>query len=105
MSQPEHYYAVIFTSSLGDYHEGYQEMAQQMEALARQQPGFLGFESARDEMGITVSYWETLEAIAQWKTQTDHLVAQQKGRTQWYQWYKVRICKVEREYDFTQKTS
>ena len=57
-------------------------------------------ESARNDIGITVSYWESLEAIKNWKQQTDHLVAQQKGRTNWYHWYKVRICKVEREYEF-----
>jgi len=69
--------------------------------LAKQQMGFLGIESARTEVGITVSYWKSLEAIKNWKQQTDHLVAQRKGRTEWYKWYKVRICKVEREYDFS----
>ena len=71
-----------------------------MEELAKQQPGYLGFESARDGLGISVSYWESLEAIANWKQQTDHLLAQKMGKTQWYSSYKVRICRVEREYDF-----
>ena len=75
-------------------------MAHLMLELARQQPGFLGEESAREEVGITVSYWENLEAIRNWKLQADHLAAQQKGRTHWYQAYKTRICKVEREYGF-----
>jgi len=75
-------------------------MATQMETLAKTQEGFLGIESARDAVGITVSYWESLDAIKNWKQQSDHLVAQQKGRQDWYNWYKVRICKVEREYEF-----
>lgn len=95
------YYAVIFSSTLTKMTEGYTEMAQKMIDLAKAQDGFLGVESARDEIGITVSYWESLDAIKQWKQNTSHLLAQQQGRQQWYSWYKTRICKVEREYDFT----
>ena len=94
------YYAVIFTSTRTEGDNDYAEMAQQMEDLAKRQPGYLGIESAKDEVGITVSYWENLKAIADWKANTDHLFAQQKGIRDWYQWYKVRICLVEREYDF-----
>ena len=98
MNKP--YYAVIFTSTQKETIEGYAEMSNLMEELAKQQEGFLGMDSARNEVGITVSYWESLEAIKNWKQQTDHLVAQQKGRQDWYSWYNVRICKVEREYEF-----
>ena len=95
------YYAVIFTSTRTEGDNGYSEMAVLMEELAKKQEGFLGIESARSELGITVSYWKSLESIRQWKQQTDHLIAQRKGRTDWYSWYKVRICKVERAYEFS----
>ena len=95
------YYAVIFTSTRTEGDNGYSEMAVLMEELAKKQEGFLGIESARSELGITVSYWKSLESIKQWKQQTDHLIAQRKGRTDWYSWYKVRICKVERAYEFS----
>ncbi|MUH37781.1 antibiotic biosynthesis monooxygenase [Zobellia amurskyensis] len=95
------YYAVIFTSLLNKEISGYGDMAEEMENLAKVQPGYLGIESAREQLGITVSYWESLEAIANWKANTDHLFAQQKGIKDWYAYYKVRICLVEREYDFT----
>lgn len=94
------YYAVIFTSTQSENTEGYDDMANQMETLAKAQNGFLGIESARNSVGITVSYWESIEAIKNWKQQSDHLVAQQKGKQDWYTWFKVRICKVEREYEF-----
>lgn len=94
------YYAVIFTSTRTDGENGYGEMADQMEELAKKQSGFLGIESARENIGITVSYWSSLKAIADWKSNTDHLFAQQKGIKDWYTWYKVRICLVEREYEF-----
>ncbi len=75
-------------------------MAEKMDALAKQQPGYLGIESARNETGITVSYWKDLESIRLWKQEAEHLVAQQKGIKVWYSHYKVRICKVERDYGF-----
>lgn len=95
------YYAVIFTSTRTEGDNGYAEMAQQMEDLAKIQRGYIGIESAKGEVGITVSYWESLEAIANWKAHTDHIFAQQKGINDWYITYKVRICLVEREYDFS----
>jgi heme-degrading monooxygenase HmoA len=94
------YYAVIFTSLQSSNTEGYAEMATAMERLAREQPGFIDFEHARETMAITVSYWESLEAIANWKSNLDHLSAQKLGKDQWYQWYRVRICRVERDYEF-----
>lgn len=93
-------YAVIFTSKKSKTDEGYAEMANRMVELAKQQPGFVSVESARSEVGITVSYWESLEAIKAWKQNTEHLFAQKQGRDVWYDFYKVVIAKVEREYVF-----
>ncbi|AIQ42669.1 antibiotic biosynthesis monooxygenase [Paenibacillus sp. FSL R5-0912] len=94
------YYAVIFTSERTDGDNQYAEMAEEMDKLAAAQPGFLGAESAREGLGITVSYWDSLEAIQQWKHNERHLVAQSKGIADWYLTYKTRICKVERDYGF-----
>lgn len=95
------YYAVIFISIRTDKDEKeYTKMAELMLNLAKQQSGFLGEESARNTVGITVSYWKDLESIKAWKQQTDHKLAQQKGRTDWYKQYKTRICKVEHDYEF-----
>lgn len=68
--------------------------------LAKTQEGYLGHESAREGMGITVSYWESLEAIQKWKVQTAHQIAQEKGKSKWYQSFKTRICLVEKDYGF-----
>lgn len=94
------YYAVIFTSLKTANDQGYDAMSDRMVALAQQQPGFLGIESARESVGITVSYWTSLEAIRAWKAHADHLIAQQSGRAEWYSHYKTRIARVERDYDF-----
>src|SRR5690606_41641802 len=94
------YYAVIFSNLRTEIEEGYEEMALQMISLAEAQEGYLGHESVRDELGITISYWKNTEAIHNWKQQTDHLLAQKMGREKWYSAYKTRICLVERDYEF-----
>ncbi len=94
------YYAVIFTSFRTEGENDYAAMADRMEELAAQQDGYLGIESARDGLGITVSYWRDLESIKNWKRNEEHLIAQQKGRSAWYSSFKIRICKVEREYGY-----
>ncbi|WP_421841547.1 antibiotic biosynthesis monooxygenase family protein [Marinobacter algicola] len=92
------YYAVIFSSHRTEGDNGYGEMAARMAELAAQQPGYLGMESAREGLGITVSYWESLEAIRNWKQNAEHQEAQRLGHQQWYSSFRVRIAKVEREY-------
>ena len=94
------YYAVIFTSIKNEDDINYADVANRMIELARKQQGFIGVESARNEIGITVSYWERLEAIKNWKQNAEHIIAQQLGRDIFYQSYTTRICKVEREYSF-----
>jgi len=97
------YYAVIFSSVQTDKTSGYSDMADLMVELASQQKGFLGVESARNDLGITVSYWKDLESIKNWKQHSEHKIAQKKGRTDWYKHFKTRIAKVERDYEFEKK--
>lgn len=94
------YYAVIFTSIMNKEDKNYQETSQLMLQLVQQQKGFLGFESAKEEIGITVSYWESLAAIKNWKINIEHTKARENGRSIWYKNFKVRIAKVERDYEF-----
>ena len=96
------YYAVIFTSLKSNDDNGYEEMAKRMVELVSNQDGFLGYESLRDKngFGITVSYWRDLESINKWKSNLEHLKAQQKGKEVWYKKYKIRIAKIEKEYGF-----
>lgn len=94
------YYAVIFTSVRTAEENGYYEMAARMQELAMLQDGFLGMETARSDIGITVSYWKDLECLKKWRENLEHSYAQQKGKEYWYRAYKVRIAKVERHYEF-----
>ena len=97
------YFAVIFTSvRTSDDPEGYAATAQRMSELAREQPGFLGEESARgdDALGITISYWSSEEAIRHWRQNAEHQIAQQTGRSRWYAKYELRVARVERAHGF-----
>src|SRR5258708_3958253 len=81
--------------------DGDEETADRMFALASEQPGFLGVDTARsDGLGITVCYWESEAAIASWKAQAEHAAAQREGRERWYESYDLRIARVERAYGF-----
>lgn len=94
------YYAVIFTSARTEGDNGYAEMSARMVELVKDQEGFLGMESARNEIGITVSYWRDLECVKKWRENMEHVVARDKGCKEWYQSFKVRIVNVERDYGF-----
>lgn len=93
------YYAVIFTSIRSDVEQDYSATAMRMVALAEKMPGYLGHESARNELGITISYWKDLASIRSWKQDAEHQIAQERGKKEWYLAYKTRICLVERDYD------
>ena len=94
------YYAVIFTSKRSDVDDDYNALSDRMIELASEQEGFLGVESAREEIGITVSYWKDLESISRWKNNVEHKVARERGKEEWYLQFKVRIAKIERDYQY-----
>jgi heme-degrading monooxygenase HmoA len=96
------YVAVIFTSTrTPDDTEGYARMAEAMEQLAAEQPGYLGIEAAREDLGITVSYWADDAAARAWKHVAAHLGAQHRGRERWYVDYRVRIATITRDYSLS----
>jgi len=94
------YYAVIFTSVRTAEEDGYGAASERMMELAAEQPGFLGMDSVRDGLGITISYWRDEASIAAWRRDADHRQAQQGGRDRWYAGFSVRVAKVERAYSF-----
>lgn len=97
------YYAVIFTSTRTEVDDNYADMANKMVELAKEQDGYLGIEYAREGVGITVSYWRDLDAIKNWRENSEHSIARDKGRKDWYGAFKTRIAKVERDYGFTKE--
>lgn len=94
------YLAVIFTSELNENATGYEKVSNKMVELVKKQPGFLGFESAREDVGITVSYWRDEQSVLDWSNNIEHQEAKRLGKEKFYKSYTIRICKVEREYVF-----
>lgn len=101
---PTPYYAVIFTSILDEHDPEYFRMNDMLRQQAEKLDGFLGEDSARNDYGISISYWKDLDSIQQWRQNADHQWAKQKGRKFFYKEYKIRIARVEREYDFKKTT-
>ena len=99
-----HYWAVIFANQRrdDDRDEEYDRAADRMEQLAREIPGYVGIDSVRDSsgFGITVSYWESEQAIATWRSHPEHLDAQTRGRRDWYARYELSVARVERTSSF-----
>lgn len=93
------YVAVVFTSvRTTEDDAGYAAMGVAMDDLARQQPGYLGIESARgaDGVGITVSYWATEADASAWRAVTEHREAQRLGMERWYEGFCTRVATVHR---------
>lgn len=94
------YYVVVFTIVTTENSDGYEAMAEEMVTLAQQQPGFLGLEYAGGDVELTISYWDSPEAITRWRDHARHELARKSGREKWFRAFKVRVARVERDYEF-----
>jgi len=93
------YYAVIAPAELAEDVRGYPELAAKLVELAKEQPGFIGIESGFQKgFALAVSYWTSLEAIESWSKNARHVIAKQKGKSEWFEKYVTRIARVERVY-------
>ncbi|MEU5899891.1 MULTISPECIES: antibiotic biosynthesis monooxygenase [Streptomyces] len=99
------YYSVVFSSVRTEGDNGYGEMADRMDELVVDVPGYLGTESARTPggLGITVSYFRDEESIKAWRSNLEHRVAQRRGREDWYEKYVLHVAKVERSHGFVRQ--
>jgi len=79
-----------------------------MDELVKSISGYISHHSQRDSRtkeGITISYFESLEAINKWREHPEHKKTQELGRTTFYSWYEINLVKVERKYDWTLEDS
>ncbi len=93
-------YIVSFISLMSPDTKGYARAADHMMEAVQSQPGFIGVYTARNEegIGITNSYWSSLDAIKGWKADKAHQAIQNKGKTVWYQWYQLQVCEIVKNY-------
>ena len=81
----------------------YNEWAPRMSALAKTMPGYISHKVfvAEDGERLTLVEFEDDKTQRDWRMNAQHVEAQKKGRKDFYQEYKLQICKVERESSFT----
>ena len=82
--------------------DGYDDMAKEMDDLARTMPGFIDVKSFKAEDGerLTVVWWQNEETLRAWREQARHRVAQRTGRERWYEYYKMDVAEVIRTNNF-----
>ena len=74
------FYAVIFSSTKNSDLEGYTEMDDATMLLAKEQPGYLGYESVNNlNTGIFISYWQSKDAIEKWRINSTHKLAKDQA--------------------------
>jgi len=99
------FHAVIFMSQRTPGDNGYGDVSAKMAAMAKEQPGYLGMESARapDGKGITIAFFESEEAIRNWGRVAEHREAQASGRAEWYDAFQIYYTRVERVKAWTKR--
>ena len=103
-SENSHYYAVIFTRRAKNSDDArYGTLSRRMIELAETMPGFIAVNSANDAMrddnfAIVVSYWKSLKDIENWKKNSEHLMAQKLGRSDFYRDFSLQVTRVEKSY-------
>ena len=92
-------YAVIFRAEIAVLDGEYVEMAERMRQLALSEYGCREFTACTEgQREIAISYWDSQEQIRAWKQDSEHLQAQDRGRSKWYTSYTVQVMEVVREY-------
>ena len=94
---------ILFRSKLtGQAGDDYQAMNDEMQALVRQNPGFIDVKSFKAEDGerLTVVWFRDEESLREWRQQVRHRIAQKTGREKWYEYYKMEVASVIRTSAF-----
>ena len=92
-------FVVIFRAKIKKYDEVYSATAEKLRQLAIDEYGcreFVSFAEGDDE--VAISWWDSLEQIANWKNNPEHLAAQAKGRSIWYDSVSVEVLQTLRKY-------
>jgi heme-degrading monooxygenase HmoA len=79
---------------------------QRMHALVTTMPGFISVKmfTAEDGEVLALAEFESLDALKAWKEHPEHVVAQQRGREEFFAEYRAQICSSIREATFRAQT-
>ncbi|MFM7860853.1 MAG: antibiotic biosynthesis monooxygenase family protein [Candidatus Nanopelagicaceae bacterium] len=95
-------YAVIFTSKRQDanselYYQHNDLLVEQIKTI----PGYIRHQSVRHpetREGITIAYFNSLEAIDQWRKDEQHIEAKSMAQSHFYEDYNLEITEVQDRY-------
>lgn len=95
--------AVLFEVELNaGASEQYLELASRLKQHLANQPGFIcveRFQSLADNNRLlSLSYWQSLEAVSHWKQNSEHQLAQQLGKAHLFRHYQISVVEVLRRY-------
>jgi heme-degrading monooxygenase HmoA len=85
----------------------YQQAFGRMLELVQEVPGFRGIEGFTGEDGseLAVAWFDSDEAIAEWKRQPEHLAVQEQARREFFTSYEITIADTERRYGWPDQTA
>ena len=95
-------YAVIFSSKRQDAnYDLYYEHNNVLEEKIKSIPGYLkhlGIRHPESRQGVTVAYFDSLEAIDKWRKDEEHMDAKKLAKSNFYENYQVEITEVIDKY-------
>ena len=97
-------YAVIFKSKRQDANsELYYEHNDALDAKIRSLPGYIkhsGMRHPETREGVTIAYFNSLEAIDQWRKDNEHMDAKKLAKSHFYENYSVEVTEVIDSYEW-----
>ena len=85
--------------------DDYFALAGELKPVLEKQPGFIAverFQSLNDSgKYLSISSWESEEAIKNWRKNMAHQQAQNEGKESIFARYRIRVAEIVRDYDFT----
>ena len=95
-------YAVIFRSKRqDDNHELYYQHDEKLEEKIKSLPGYIshfGIRHPETRAGVTVAYFDSLDAIDSWRKDAEHMDAKKLAKSDFYENYAVEITEVIDQY-------
>jgi heme-degrading monooxygenase HmoA len=73
-----------------------------MVALVSRMPGFVSIKdfSAQDGESLALVEFDSIESVDAWKAHPEHLVAQRRGREEFFADYRIQVCNLIRTSEF-----
>ena len=100
-------YVVIFKSKrTGSNQDLYYQYNDKLQEKVNTIPGYIkhyGVRHPETREGITIVYFETLDAIKQWRDDFEHIEAKNLAKTHFYENYSIEILELQKSYEWVKE--